>query len=262
VGLHVGYTRVVGARSHRPPAYQYEDGFFLAAAWSPLLKPEDADEPRAARVVEQMSDGGPYPLSDRSVRENQRWEEGGLVDRLQRAYGDSLAANHAAKRMCLRALRRDPLGVVRLTWQTYADYWRSSSDRIHAQLIVDQGADHPLPPSFVRELETKFGLRAAENSHAIMTPGRRYYLAGKSWYYFLLTSPLAGLFSVLLCRPASRTGAAFVFFFSTFLLVTTCMTSASIVFRYLHPFSFTGLMALGVIADSVWRRPVKATPTG
>ena len=125
--LHQVYKVAIGLGAHRPPAYQYQDGFFLISAWTPLLKPEDATDPRARQVVEKLLAGGKYPLRDRGLREAQRWrEDGGFVSELVAAFdGDRYSANLAAQRMCAQIARRAPVSVARIALATHWDYWRA-----------------------------------------------------------------------------------------------------------------------------------------
>jgi hypothetical protein len=189
LSLHGGYQYLVGALSRLPPAYQYKDGLILASSWAPLLKPTDATDARAKSVIERQMTDRQYPLGARYLREAQLWSIDGMANRLRRAFaGNGLAANHSAKEMALQALRRDPLAVMHLTWLRYTDYWKTPTER-RSRLLVEQGSDRPLPPSFLRELRLTFGSDVSD-SWATMTASKRYHLAGGAWYYFLLISPL------------------------------------------------------------------------
>jgi len=250
VSLHEAYQRIMGRLAGFPPAYQFMDGLFLAASWSPILIPGDAIDAQAAGAIQQQLADLQYPLGDRLKRQAQLWRSGGLVDRLQRAYGgDIAAANSSAKQMSLHALRRDPLGIARLTWSNFKDYLKSPG-RLRPELLVEQGSDRPLPSSFVNELISAFGLDAS-NSATTMTLSKRYHLVGVGWYYFLLVLPVLGSIDPWLCTSTHRSGVFLVFGVSALLLLVTCAASTVSSFRLLHSLSFTGVIALGVFANLV-----------
>ena len=169
---------------------------------------------------------------------------------------DSYAANAAAKQMSLHAMRRHPLAVAHLTWLTYRDYWRKPSE-IRIALFEEQGSARSPPSSFLQELKARFGLDA-RRAHTVMTPSKRYHLAGGVWCYFLLISPLVCLLAVLMCHSASRSAAILMFMVSSALLLVTCAGSSESSYRFLHPFSFTALIALAIVADKMREREGRA----
>jgi hypothetical protein len=250
--LHTGYRHVLGAIENQSAAYLHADGFFLAAAWAPVLRAEDATDPRAARVVEQLLSRGKYPLGDRSEREANRWEPGGLVEELRRAFdGDKYTASRAAMDMALRSLRRDPVGVMALTARTYKDYWTTLP--IHRdRLRVEQGSRFALPAEFLDVVRTHFGLDASKIPE-MRTPSKQYHLAGWPWFAFLLLSPPVTLLGVLASRPSGRAGSVVIFLDTSIVITVTCAGSQFPFWRYLYPLAFTSVLALAVIADAIWQ---------
>ncbi|MBI3769070.1 MAG: hypothetical protein HY271_11345 [Deltaproteobacteria bacterium] len=250
--LHAGYRHLVGDLFGSPPAYQYEDGFFLASAWAPLVHPSDADDPRLALVVERQRMDAEIPLQALDLRWRQRWDQAGLVARVREAFaGNAYVANGAMKRMCLRIIRRDPVGIAHLTLATYAEYWQRP-DALRQELLTEQGSVLPLPPSFVAELQRWFGVDFSR-SHATMTLSKRYHLAGGPWYMILVVSPILGVLSVWCSPRKNRPGAASLCIASGLLLAVTCAGAVQSSYRFLHPLSFTALISLGVIFQSMTR---------
>jgi hypothetical protein len=191
-------------------------------------------------------------LKERHLRGYQLWTEGGMVDRLRQAFaGDWYAANQSAKEISRRTLRRDPFGVARLAWFTYLDYWRNPTE-LRTRLLAEQGSDLPLPATFVHELAARFGFDAA-NNHSLKTLSKQMHLAGGAWYQFLLVSPLICLLNVALIHSTYRVSALLIAIVSLLLLLTTCAAAAES-FRYLHAFSFTGMLALGLLTDTILNR--------
>src|SRR6185369_2813792 len=82
--LHVGYRGLVLEIAGVPHTYIPGDGFWTAAAWAPMLEPDDATDPRAAAVIAALPTSG--PSSRRSIynRDFERWEPDGMVRRLVR----------------------------------------------------------------------------------------------------------------------------------------------------------------------------------
>src|SRR5262245_10008488 len=252
LGLHQAYKVAIGLRAHGPPAYQYEDGFFLISAWAPLLKPEDATDPRARHVVEKQAVSRTYPLQDRGSREAQRWRtDGGLVSELVAAFGgDRDAANLAARRMCIQIARRVPLSVARIARSTYVDYWRALPN-LGPGLLDEQGTLRGPGPELLAQLQAWFGLDAAASA-VTMTPSKRYHLLAVPWYLMLALSPLAGFASVVLCRAGARRAAVLVATTGAVLLAVTCVTASEFHTRYLHPLVFGDLVAAAVVANRIW----------
>ncbi len=253
LSLHQLYKTVTGLKANLPPAYQYAGGFFLASAWAPLIEPEDALDPRARRVVEELLDSSAYPLRNFKTRFQQLWGEGGLTNEMTKAFGgDSYSANAAAQQMSQRTLRRVPVSVLRVTAVTYESYWRSPG-RMRDQLLDEQGTLRGPEPRFVAYLKQWFNLDAA-GTPATMTPSKRYHLLGAPWYVALTLAPLIGLLSLPWVRREARPGALLIVVIGAMLLAVSCASSVSTVVRYLHPLVFGTLVGLAVIADEASRR--------
>jgi len=252
--LHTAYRQVVFSLSEYSGAYQQGDGFFLASAWAPVLEPQDASEAKVAEVVEQLPVAGPDSRRELWNRDLERWLPGGLVDRLVRAFdGDEPSANVAASHLALRALRRDPLGVVRLAKQTYLGFAGIGWD-VTAQLREDQGENRSFSPPIRALVRQRLGLDAGPEYQRRQTTIKRYHLAGYPWYVCLMLSPfvLAGAWWV--SQPPYRPLLAFLFGESILLLVATCVGSTGPSIRYLHPFAFGCIAGIAVIGNRFTER--------
>jgi hypothetical protein len=247
---HGAYRSHMGKIYGQPPAYNYYDGLILLAAWAPAVQPVDASTPHVAEVVQRQARDPVFPLADHALREAQLWVTSGLRDRLQTALnGDAVAANAEAKRMCRSMVRRDPGALVRIAWQTFMDYafrW----DRFTHQLSDDQGALRSPNAKLLAALRDRLAWEAAE-THATPTLVKRYHLAAGPWYVFLFFSPLLWLAPFVNGSSFQRSSALLLFALTALLLAVLCGTAPAATYRYLHPFSFTGLLALGVLVDAV-----------
>lgn len=251
--LHGAYRQHIGkAFGGWPPAYQYYDGLMLLAAWAPILQPGDATEPPVAELLKQQADDPGLPLDNRFMREEQLWTDGGLVERLRALFKrDDLAANTCAKRVCRATLRRDPLAVLQLAGQAFADYFRW--DRYPLRLWVEQGSNRFPTPEFLALLRERLTWDAAE-VHVTPTPSKRFHLIAAPWYVFLFCSPLLWLAVMARGSPFERISGLLLFGLTALLVAVLCATGVTTVFRYLHPFSFTALLSAGVLVERALTR--------
>jgi hypothetical protein len=247
-----GYQMLTGHWANREPGYEYKTGFFLAGNLAPLLKPQDAADPRAAAALreQQRSD---HPLSDTSfeARNSHLWDSGGLVNRLRSAFsGDEVQASRQAERMALRAVARNPLGFLGLgfkTWQEYQVLLRK--DRFWAMIILDDGLEpgvQPTPRAWQLIAEHFPNQRRDQTAH--VTPSQRYHRLARHWCWLQYLTPFLGLGATALARRGTRRAMGFLTLWSAMLLAVTCLTTPAGV-RYLHPFSFMCLAAIGVIGE-------------
>src|SRR5438045_9005762 len=79
------YQRAYGFLTHREPAHLHGGGYFLLAICAPALQPQDATDPRLASIIEH---GDEFGLKDFSLRNNQRFIAGYLIDRWPHAEPD------------------------------------------------------------------------------------------------------------------------------------------------------------------------------
>lgn len=91
------------------------------------------------------------------------------------------------------------------------------------------------------------------NQYELYTVSRRYHLFAGNWYIFLFLSPFLAALAFWL-SPANRRGLSFLFLWTLLLLTSTCFGSSESVFRYLHPFSFTGLAAAAILGEKLAAR--------
>jgi hypothetical protein len=247
-----GYRQLTGILAHREPAYQYLTGFFQVAIASAILQPGDADDPRVAEaVVAQSRSSLPFTVDRRA---DQIWSPEGLVQRLQKAFhGDDRAAEQAAHHLASAAIRRDPLGFLRLGMHNYLDLWR----RLRGLRWILDYENGSLPPRILAPFEAAAIASAfhtdVSNQGALHTLTRRYHIRARAWYLFLLAVPV--LTGLAFCwGPANRKGMALLFGWTILLLGAAYFGGAEPVYRYLHPFSFPGLAACAVLGEKLTSR--------
>jgi hypothetical protein len=242
--LHQGFKAIHGNLAHRPPAYQYTEGLFLAAAWAPLLTPADfADAALGARVLL----GLPCALPDRSQREGQRWSADCLAVRLTREAGSELAANAIAKSAALRAMRRDPAGVARLAWASWTDWFDRTT--LADAMRYDRGVQ-PIPPDTAEALRKNFGAGA----HGVpeqRTATGDWFLASAPWLMLLAASPAIAWIAIPLARREDRGKALWLWLLIAAIVGLSIVVGTKVVPRYLHPVGWLFAAAAGA-AVSRW----------
>ncbi|HEY3840391.1 MAG TPA: hypothetical protein VGL72_27655 [Bryobacteraceae bacterium] len=246
--LHLGYRHLTGHLAGREPAYHYITGFILAAGTAPLFRPEDIDDPRVAAAVAEQNKSV-LPLWDRDRRGDLLFApEGFSVRLIAQFHGDHKAANMAAQLLARRAILRNPFGFLRLGLHNYYRYWQGIPT-LRWSLPWENGSP---PRSEVQSadlqlIRTAFGADVS-NDYLVQTPTRRYHIFGRYWCVFLLLSPYLGGLAAFVTRR-DRTGVMFLFAWSGLLLASMCIGGIEHCYRYLHPFSFTGLAAVAVLLD-------------
>lgn len=243
---HQGYKRINGALAHDIPAYQYQDGLFLMAAWAPVIALEDFENPEIGKTVLTRSKCN---QADRSSREAQRWYPGCLTDQLIKALGDERLANVVAGQTARNALKRDPSGVARLAVETWLDYFESA--KVMKALRWDRG-ESAFQSSTVLVLKDRLGVSDAGRLHLLETPSNRwYYLIAPYWVMILALAPLICLFVLLTCRLDLRFQMVFL------TLLVCCITGAlafgatGVVPRYLHPLGWLMIIPFALIFQRV-----------
>jgi hypothetical protein len=254
----VGYRYFTGFLEERAPTYTDATGFFLLAAVAPIVEPRDIGDRGDIRVAQVVAAGG-LPLSNPDIRWRQLWDPEGLVNRIKAVYageGQPTAAedaDQAAQSLARAAIRRNPLGFLGLGWHNFLSYAKGLWN-LRERLRGEDGTLYP-PVVSAREagaILSAFGSDVTDQ-HTWNTPSRRYHLLARYWCAFLLAAPfLTGL--ALWMNPANPQGAAFLFLWTCLLLAASCLGAVEASYRYLHPFSFTGLVAAAMVLDRVVTR--------
>jgi hypothetical protein len=246
---HLGYMHLTGRMLGRPSAYQHGDGHFLAAAWWQILTPEDGADPAAAAVLGRLKEHPPDPQG-MTEREFHRWIPGGFsLVLLEACGGDVVRANAAAKATALRALVRDPTGVLAIGWSNYAAYWSADEVGVHARLLADQGAYNPADSPMNDLAREEFGTDFSRQPET-PTLSKSWHLAGAPWYFVLTLAPVLCALAALTRGPRSSTKLWFASAVSSVLLASTSLFGIASAYRFLHPFALPTALAIGVLVEA------------
>jgi hypothetical protein len=240
---HDAYRYHYGFEMHQAPAYIRDGGLFRLGLVAPLVAEKDFD---GTRVDAHLLDEVTIPLADETTREAQIWSPGGLVDVLKRHAG--ARAFKVASTIASHAMRRDPLGVIRLGLATTLDYFdpRLREMRLYSDLGFGQLPD----PTTVALLRDHFGYDA---SGVARTPSPIYrYFEASPWWPTACLFALMPLAFVVAFGFARRNRAAL-------LLTTVCcglvagqvLCSHIVSFRYLHPFTVLVTLNAAVVVDGL-----------
>jgi hypothetical protein len=242
--LHTGYKRLNGFLSHREPAYVYATGVTLLAFWSPALEPGDSPNPELADLIRRGKEMG---LKERRARNGQLFSPEGLIERIFKLQPDRAKADDLAKQTAFHALVRDPLGVLGLTWYTYADYW--SVTAMKDFLEKDFSFYNPPGGDLIQLLAINFHL--AQNNTTAKTFLQSYYVAGWPYYFLVLLTPLLSALAILL--KAGRPYAILLFVHSS-IIMGVAMTFGSETMRFLQPVSFLTLLIVALWITAALKR--------
>jgi hypothetical protein len=237
--LHGAYKQANGWLCGRAPAYLYATGLHLLAFWAPILVPADASDARLARIIEQ---GDEFEIKELTARNDQRFESGYLIDRWQEAEPDTPRANRIAKETALRALRRNPLAVLHLAARTFAQYWNLKDLRHYAN--IDLG-HNDLTPEQNAVLAESFHF--ATDGRIIGSPPtllQRFFLLSWPYCYFVLLSPILGIWAVYIARE--RQLALLILLHLVVILAVTFTFAVAPSFRYLQPASVLTLLSFAL----------------
>jgi hypothetical protein len=250
--FHNAYRFLTGYLAGREPAYHYRSGIFLVAATAPIVKPTDTDDSRIAAILMEQ-EAGEIKLSNHSQRWKQHWAPGGLIDRLTAALdGDVDAVDRVAGGLARRAILRDPVGFLGLGLRTYAGYWKRLFRAKHAlELDHGIGPEPQVLPWDAQAILSVFHLDARP-SHKLHTLSRRYHVFAYPWTLFLLLAPFLSLAAARLAPADLRVSAGLLAGWNWLVMAVLCLAAEESLFRYLHPFSFTGLAAAALMTEA-WR---------
>jgi hypothetical protein len=248
LGLHSAYKEWNGSLSKLPPAYTYADGFFLLSNVSPLVTPADTDDPQIAAVLATPLRYGAKPEEFNS-RNSEMFGEDGLIARLRNVVKDEYRTNGEAKSIAYRAIRRDPVGFIRLAMQTHHKYY---SKEYMVNVLSAESGMRELGPD---ELKILSHYHLDGNGLPFMKNLTRQYFVGVWPYYILLANtPLVMAAALALTRKGTRKIMAFVFVVTTIHLTAVQVLGVEPSPRHLHAAVVPLAVSAGILLSRLSRR--------
>jgi hypothetical protein len=239
--LLAGYRHLYGHLAHTKPAYLSRDGDFLAADMAPIVTPRDF--PLAAergRLFQKIK----IPLNDIANRRLHRWVEGGLCQAiLQIANGDEDLANSLASRTALRAMKRDPVGVLRLGFITYRDFLRRKS--MIWGLKLDEGHFVGPTENDIKMIRDWFGVDALDRKYESVT--KKWHGVAAPWCSLIVLIPWLYALEMFWHRRAVS-ACDWILLVSALSLLASAIVPVEIANpRYLVPLPWLAVLILGAM---------------
>ena len=223
-----------------------ESGFVLLASWMPLITPADFPDPALYdRIMSQVR----YPLSGGPfARDLQLYGPDGVIGNLVRTQPNRFAADALAMRIALNIGRRDPVGVLRLGWETYLGFWNPQTI---AEAIRSDEGQRELKADLIEQMLKRYG-EDVSGHHRLRTPSKAWHAMAVPWYKIVLLSPLLWIVAMLaaprLWRPMIFVGLVLASQWAVNTLVVT-----EPVVRYLHLLAWLTLLLVAVLLQSLVR---------
>ncbi len=230
--LHLSYQHLYGRLTSSEPAYIANGGTFRLTLLLPLVEPEDLVGTNLPATFFERFPAAAIPRE----RETQLWSEAGAITAMTNELGIA-GRERAAQQISAHILRRDPLGVALLGWQTTQDYFDAA---IAGPRMQDDVGTVPVSPNMVLDLRQNLGY-SGNGQPDLGSPTARYFAASGGWLTFCLfaLAPLAVLMLLLNWRVRERRPALLLLASTAIGLVAGQVLFSHIVsFRYLLPFPF------------------------
>ena len=253
--MHGAYKYANGALSNREPAYLYDAGAHLAAVWAPALEPSDATD---SRFRDLIANGHQFKIKDLHLRNHQQYFPGLLMDRWREIEKDPRKNDRVTRETAINALRHRPLEIVGLAVKTYMEYWNPESIWRYARTDLGYGG---LSDAQILMLAEKFGFQTVKRLPAQpYSLLQEYFLAGLSYYFIVVVSPLLCASATWLSRD--RAFALLLFIHASILMVVVTALSPQPCIRYLQPVSVLTLLSIAICVDWLPRkaRPAETQP--
>ncbi len=236
--MHGAYKWSYARLSGFPAGYSGASGYILLATWAPVVEARDfPDQELGRRLLESLS----FEPKDRRFRNDQLFSYGGLVQRIRDGMVEE-EGDRFARFAALRALERDPLGVLKLGLMTLWDFF--DLDYLRQMVLEDLGYHQEDEYRNFREAFQGRGFTLPEKQP--ITWSKAYYALAIPWYLALLATPLWGLLVPLRSPVGSRGARALLLLASVCFLGVVSVLAVQPVVRYLHPMAW---LALGVAAS-------------
>jgi hypothetical protein len=246
--LHASYKSWHAGLNHSDRGdYIAYGGYFRLGLVAPLVKPEHL---HGLGLPDDLLSRDAYALSDPRNRETQMWGKNGLVDLLRSAAGDG-PGNLLAGKIASRALRSDPLGLVRLSYATTLDYF--DPHEVDFRMTDDLGARQP-DAAVLDKLRDVYHYDY-RTIGPTATPVYRWFRSSATWLIVCLfaLAPL-GLATIIAGWRQARGAALLLGLTSIGLVAGHLLFSHIVSFRYLHAFPFFVLLNVGALVSLLTQR--------
>lgn len=236
--LLLGYRHLYGRLTHGPAEYSSQDGIFLVADMAPIVKPIDFPAPEKRDAVFGSLK---FPLTDPEMRRSHRWMSGGLCQAIEAVGKNEEETNRLARNTALRAMKRDPFGVVKLAAFTFSEFF--NHERVKWNLELDQGQYVGPTPGDIEMLKRFFGVDLSKRNFNSLT--KRWEGHAFVWCGMVVALPLIYLAFVALQWSRIRAPEILCAATALILLATAVIPVEIPNPRYIVPLSSIDFLLLG-----------------
>lgn len=259
VYAHDYYKRWYGELAQSAPGYTANAGIFRLGLVAPLVEAKHFDKsgvsPDVLREVK-------LDYRDPRMREAQVWSADGLIDVLRRHSPDP---DRVARKISIKAVRDNPLGLVRLGLLTVADYFDPEIAKYRLEDDLGRrGAHHGMIEDLKHHLRYD-----ATGVHQANTPATRWFVLGSDWLTacLLILAPLSVAALWLGWNGPRRELRVVLALTSIGLVVGHVLFSHIVSYRYLHPLPWFVLANLALLPMALQHRrglsrAASETPSG
>jgi hypothetical protein len=251
-GFHYGYKLINGKLSDKPPAYQYYTGFHLISSWAPLLEKADLSDPDIWGYNDLEFH---YNLKDRFQRMNQRWAAYGLVSYFVRFYASRIEADKAAHESAMNILHRDPLGIVRLAFISYMDYWNVAL--LKETLQWDRSV-REYPAELTEMLKLHYHIQG-DGLWLQKTLTNQYFYRAIPWFLLILALPFVIAIVIAIDKGRHLIFLTLLGGFGLLIFINSTVLIHRNTMRFFHPDEWIILILLGALCDRIVKRKSAGT---
>jgi hypothetical protein len=228
---------------HKAPAYSYQAGSFLLAVAVPLVHPDDFAMPE---VRDEVFKKLKHPLADPSLRAVHHWMKGGMNESIKEVIGNDDISNRVMQVTALNAIKRNPLGLVKLSGSTLSQFLKPRD--LRATLLVEEGQDNPASSDLVALIWHDFAFDLS-NRH-FDSLAKLWHSWAIPWYWFLLASPLIYPLALFLTRQPIGPPHLMCELFALLIVLATIVPVERAVTRYLITEGWLAFIMIGSLFSS------------
>ena len=239
---HAAYKQAFHRVTGKPAAYNTAGGLFLLAAWAPLVTLEDFPDPATGRqILAQLT----VPLSDPFARPGQRFSHGGLIETLIAQTGNEDLADEEASKIVKSIMRRDPLGILRLGWNTYTDFW---DQEVLSEVLRIEAGIHELDQHLIEYFHDVYQENLARHNQ-LNSLTKEWHRVATPWYHLVLLDLLFAVAAVLIIT-GKRPETLLILLLTSGLYAIILLPVTEAVVRYLHPLAWLTVLTLASLLSN------------
>ncbi len=241
---HSAFKTWTGYLSNDKPGYATNAGMMRLGLVLPLVQPEDLE---GVGLPAGFLDSLPNGWNDPDAREGALWSESGVIAKMREELGED-GMSRAARKISIRAMRRDPLGMLGLSRHTLWGYFDAS---VSGHRLKDDLGERGADAQAAKTLLDRFAYDATGVSER-RTLIHRYFAGAGPWLTVCLFGlPLLALSTIALGWRIRNAPMLLLGLTSLGLFLGHALFSSIVSFRYLHAFPLFVWLNAGALANAI-----------